>query len=1179
MNWDNLKEGIESIVRENGNEEITGQNLQQVLKTIVNSLGANASFAGVAGPNTSPGIPDGPVFYFARRSGIYPNFSRIVVPENVIGILIYDDNIWRLETIPVSGGGGGGGSISNELNVKDYGAVGDAKTDDTAAIQSTIDAAFQQKKAVRIPAGTYRITRTLWVYDGIELRGDGIYNTIVQTAYGTNSTAKGYVGRDKNKNYSTLTNPSGIPSLDVNNGHNRFYIGGGIVGFYDSDRDTNPNHPLYWPNDGSEEWRSWKKERDKIVSRGSWVGLTGRENYGGGVFKSMQIPGLTYPSGYSHLHPSGPIWTGIRNVKFSDFQINTNGADRGRDSAIDFQYKASAIPPGSTRETYDSSVLNVQLYNMYLFSLGRSGYRATRAVDHTFIGCYVRQTASQGFYIDGVTSVFFTGCYANSCVEAGYALKGCNYCNLSSCAADSCSIGYNINNCNGITLNACGAEATRYQPAGEDEEEDPLKGRAFSIQNSDGVSLVSCYAMTTHPQVYKEALEITDSEADESWNKSRHVYVNNSKNVQVSYCHFKSFERARTNAYRNDNNEKCNYQGGIYDPTQPGSRYWQIQNYLVGAQYEVRSEDSSVQIVASEKEDYLRKLSEIRVGNLDILDPGIVPNPAAGFSTSGKTISGSDGNGGWTYTDPNTQVVSKITIENFEFVFPINGKKQYRSRDYFWAWRNSLKLVRKKNDTSLRTSYPSRYYGYMNVLCPSPINIESYFQNNPVNWGAVSSEDMDKFTLNVVTDYNSPGFIDGSKSLFTYGKLFYESLDSPIAYAPKIYSPIPAFVRDKPDGHRTALNTNSVDGIPSVLSKAAVMVVGNENRAATDETEEIIAGMVFSAVSKKKGAETDYTTVHSKFSNLNFTDILSIYEKGRVFSTGNARRVISRENLAYNPINRVVSGTTAEMVTALNKVIACLENHGLIEKTTEVSFGDPYAITFVENDRYTWSEDVSAPAPGIADDEIKEIGFIWGLTPEGVTDQFDGGIIGSFVYQNNSYLTTFNMSVEYIQGHFTIENNQFQFYLRFYCDYMYTKRIVSGIYKVIGDLSLGSLSMSLLGGLSFSVPTVNSVGNSSDGISGHLSVYLNEVIEGGTTSVVKKGVAFSSNSQEPTYVQNHLEFTGDIAEVPFSSSQTVRYIRFYVETVESATESNRIYSPSYVVNLNRNQQTATIQSI
>lgn len=60
-------------------------------------------------------------------------------------------------------------------SVKDaaYGAVGDGKADDTAAIQKAIDAC-PEKHAVLIPAGTYRLTAMLnLAKNGVVLRGEG----------------------------------------------------------------------------------------------------------------------------------------------------------------------------------------------------------------------------------------------------------------------------------------------------------------------------------------------------------------------------------------------------------------------------------------------------------------------------------------------------------------------------------------------------------------------------------------------------------------------------------------------------------------------------------------------------------------------------------------------------------------------------------------------------------------------------------------------------------------------------------------------------------------------------------------------------------------------------------------------------------------------------------------------
>lgn len=97
MSWSNLKAGISVVVKENNNQEITGTNLQNVLITIVNSLGANATCGGIAHPNTSPGTPDGPVFWIASGPGVYVNFGNTKIDNT--GIFIWNGTSWSFEEL------------------------------------------------------------------------------------------------------------------------------------------------------------------------------------------------------------------------------------------------------------------------------------------------------------------------------------------------------------------------------------------------------------------------------------------------------------------------------------------------------------------------------------------------------------------------------------------------------------------------------------------------------------------------------------------------------------------------------------------------------------------------------------------------------------------------------------------------------------------------------------------------------------------------------------------------------------------------------------------------------------------------------------------------------------------------------------------------------------------------
>lgn len=94
-NWNTLKESIANIIKANGNQEITGQLLQQTLISIISTVGENATFIDVATPSTNPGTLSGPIFYIASTPGIYSNFNGVkVFEQDGTVILKYSDGDW-----------------------------------------------------------------------------------------------------------------------------------------------------------------------------------------------------------------------------------------------------------------------------------------------------------------------------------------------------------------------------------------------------------------------------------------------------------------------------------------------------------------------------------------------------------------------------------------------------------------------------------------------------------------------------------------------------------------------------------------------------------------------------------------------------------------------------------------------------------------------------------------------------------------------------------------------------------------------------------------------------------------------------------------------------------------------------------------------------------------------------
>lgn len=98
-NYADLKKAISDVIKTNGAQQITGQVLQNTLLSIVSTIGANYTFAGVATPQTNPGTPDQNVFYIAGE-GTYTNFSNLKIDTGQLGILKWN-RTWSKEVIQI----------------------------------------------------------------------------------------------------------------------------------------------------------------------------------------------------------------------------------------------------------------------------------------------------------------------------------------------------------------------------------------------------------------------------------------------------------------------------------------------------------------------------------------------------------------------------------------------------------------------------------------------------------------------------------------------------------------------------------------------------------------------------------------------------------------------------------------------------------------------------------------------------------------------------------------------------------------------------------------------------------------------------------------------------------------------------------------------------------------------
>lgn len=100
-NWSNLKTAISNVVKSNGIQGITGNSLQSVMLNMVTKLGENYMFAGVATPATTPGTPDGNVFYITTQAGTYANFNNTVVADGELAILMWN-GAWTKQSMAIA---------------------------------------------------------------------------------------------------------------------------------------------------------------------------------------------------------------------------------------------------------------------------------------------------------------------------------------------------------------------------------------------------------------------------------------------------------------------------------------------------------------------------------------------------------------------------------------------------------------------------------------------------------------------------------------------------------------------------------------------------------------------------------------------------------------------------------------------------------------------------------------------------------------------------------------------------------------------------------------------------------------------------------------------------------------------------------------------------------------------
>jgi len=326
------------------------------------------------------------------------------------------------------------------FNVKVYGAIGDGATDDTTAIQAAINATnvlgpggvYGFGGIVEMPKGSYKITKTLVMREGVTLRG-----------VGKGSITGGPTVLD------TTTIPSGNPGILIN---------GDILAV-----GSNGWARVITSNSGSTGLTSSSTTATAHIAshgyaNGSTVIISGaaQTEYNGTY--TIAVPDgnhFTYTfagSGTSPATTSGSI----RDIQLTDFYL------AGRGAAV-AGTEAEIQGVGNTSQVIIRDLIVARHSGGSVATTGycillEGGMHSSRLEGIITAG------GLNGFSLGAsVTSTSLISCFAQLAAGYGYDISG-TYNSLMSCATDSSGIsGYILRDAAGIGLYSCGAEGSTRQ--------------------------------------------------------------------------------------------------------------------------------------------------------------------------------------------------------------------------------------------------------------------------------------------------------------------------------------------------------------------------------------------------------------------------------------------------------------------------------------------------------------------------------------------------------------------------------------------------------------------------------------------------------------------------------------------------------------------------------------------
>ena len=225
MAYDQIKESIKAVIKENGNYEITGNVLQTVLLSMVDTLGPEYQFLGIATKSTVPVVVEGNSFYITTEVGTYTNFKNsgnTAITVNKLGILTSTNGTaWNFTPIFIGVSKGGGEVFNDYANNTAPGVNSHAEGQETEAVGVNSHAeGFQTHANKDNSHAEGRIT----VADGVashaegnETQASGDYSHAEgqkTVASGSNSHTEGYKTKATERNSHAEGNSTVAPGVN-----------------------------------------------------------------------------------------------------------------------------------------------------------------------------------------------------------------------------------------------------------------------------------------------------------------------------------------------------------------------------------------------------------------------------------------------------------------------------------------------------------------------------------------------------------------------------------------------------------------------------------------------------------------------------------------------------------------------------------------------------------------------------------------------------------------------------------------------------------------------------------------------------------------------------------------------------------------------------------------------------